>query len=118
MIVADASALIAYLDASDRHHAHAVDAFVDVDRFVVHPVTLCETLVHPVRVGTEVSVVNTLTAIGLVESPMPIDALALARLRVDSGLKLPDCIVLATARWHRAEVLTFDDRLRAAAAVR
>lgn len=115
LIVADASVLIAYLDPNDVHHAAAIQGLVDVDRFVVHPVTLAEVLVHPVRQGTEVAVVNILASIGLVASDMAIEPLALARLRVDSGLKLPDCLVLATAIWHHVGILTFDDQLRTAA---
>lgn len=118
MIVADASALIAYLDGVDAHHGDAVEAFIGVDRFVVHPLTLTEVLVHPASIGTEVTVANTLTSIGKVESPMPIDPIALARQRVATGLELPDCIVLATAMWHDASVLTFGLRLRRADAAR
>lgn len=44
---------------------------------------------------------------------MRIDPVALARLRVDTGLMMPDALVLATASWHRLGVLTFDGRLRA-----
>ncbi len=115
LIVADASALIAYLNPRDAHHADAVQGLIDVDQFVVHPVTLAEVLVHPARSGSESTVLNTLISIGMQESPMPIDAVALARLRAESGLKMPDCLVLATAVWHGTDVLTFDDQLNSAA---
>lgn len=49
LIVADASALIAYLNPGDAHHADAVQGLIDVDQFVVHPVTLAEVLVHPAQ---------------------------------------------------------------------
>ena len=42
LIVVDASALIAYLDAEDTHHDDAMPSLIAVDRFVVHPVTLAE----------------------------------------------------------------------------
>lgn len=116
LIAADASALIAYLDPSDAHHDVAIQGLVEVDNFVLHPLTLAEILVHPVRDGNEIAVTNTLAAIGMIQSPMTIDALALARLRVKSGLKLPDCLVLATAIWHEVGVLTFDNALATAAA--
>ena len=118
LIVVDASALIAYLDADDTHHDDAVPSLIAVDRFLVHPVTLAEVLVHPVRRGTEMDVRNTLITIGLRESPMTIDPVSLARLRVETGLKMPDTLVVATAIWHDAAVLAFDARLRAAAASR
>ena len=117
LIVVDPSALIAYLNPLDTHHDDAVEALVEVDAFVVHPVTLAEVLVHPARIGTEFSVRNTLITIGMQESPMVIDAIALARLRVSSGLKMPDCLVLAAANWHGTDVLTFDDQLQSAAQV-
>ena len=118
LIVVDASALIAYLDDEDTHHDDAVLGLIEVDHFVVHPVTLAEVLVHPVRGGTEVDVRNTLITIGLRESQMTIDPVSLARLRVETGLKMPDTLVLITAIWHDAAVLTFDARLKAAAASR
>ena len=49
---------------------------------------------------------------------MTIDPVSLARLRVEIGLEMPDTLVLATAIWHDAAVLTFDARLKAAAASR
>jgi len=38
----------------------------------------------------------------------------MAQLRVDTGLNLPDCIVLLTALEQRGILATFDDRLRRA----
>jgi predicted nucleic acid-binding protein len=115
VIVADASALIAYLNPTDEHHADAVEALVEHDHFIVHPVTLAEVLVHPVRTGAEHTVLATLSAIGLSQAATQIDPLVLARLRAETSLKMPDCIVLATAKQHACDVLTFDDRLAAAA---
>ena len=48
--------------------------------------------------------------------PFPLGAAQhLAQLRVDTGLKLPDCIVLLTALHQRGILAIFDDRLRRAA---
>ena len=52
-----------------------------------------------------------LAAIGIEVDRSPIDPMQLARLRVDTGCKLPDCCVLALAVARSAPVLTFDDRL-------
>ena len=82
---------------------------------MVHPVTLAEVLVHPARHCTESAVLNTLISIGMRESQMRVDAVALARLRAESGLKMPDCLVLATAIWHGTDVLTFDAQLKSVA---
>lgn len=107
----DASVLIALLDERDEHHADAIDVFTMSPRFVVHPLTLAEVLVHPVRLGQESEVVARLTAIGMSIAPHELDAVELARLRAASGLKMPDCIVVATARSLGTTIVTFDRRL-------
>ena len=53
-----------------------------------------------------------LLAIGVEVDETPTDPLQLARLRVETGCKMPDCCVLATAANHDAFVATFDERLR------
>ncbi len=111
LTVVDASVLIAWLDAADPHHADAIRTLTHVDRFVVHPLTLAEVLVHPVRLGLEGDVVARLGAIGMIVSSLPIDPVALARIRAESGLKMPDCVVVACARAHLADISTFDSRL-------
>ncbi|MEZ5273760.1 MAG: PIN domain-containing protein [Ilumatobacteraceae bacterium] len=117
LIVADASVLIGWLDDRDPHHQEAIDVLAAVERFIVHPLTLAEVLVHPARTGREGEVVSSLEAIGMVLSTQPMDPVGLARLRVASRLKMPDCVVLWCARAHGADVATFDDALRSAAAV-
>ena len=115
MIVVDASVLIGWLDERDAHHAAALDVLASVERFVVHPLTLAEVLVHPARAGREAGVLARLDAIGMIESNRPIDAIALARLRATTGLKMPDCVVLACAAAHELDVASFDVAVRAAA---
>ena len=115
LIVADASVLIGWLDDRDAHHGEAIDVLASVDRFVVHPLTLAEVLVHPARGGREDDVVARLEAVGMVVSSRPFDPVSLARLRATTRLKMPDCVVLACAHAHGLRVATFDDLLRAAA---
>ncbi len=110
----DASVLIAFLDGSDAHHHAAVDALIAIDQFTVDPITLAEVLVHPVRIGQEHDVVARLQAIGMQISQTPQNAVALARIRAETGLKMPDCIVVALGRRQAVEVLSFDRRVRAA----
>lgn len=118
LIVVDASVLIGWLDDRDAHHRDAIDALASVDGFVVHPLTLGEVLVHPARRGREAEVVARLDAIGMQVSDRPLDPVALARTRVSTGLKMPDCVVIVCATQHGVAVATFDDRLRAASAGR
>ncbi len=115
MIVVDASVLIAWLDDRDEHRVDAIDVLASVERFVVHPLTLAEVLVHPARGGREGEVRARLAAMGMGVSAQPIDPVGLARVRASTRLKMPDCVVLACAQLHSAEVATFDEALRAAA---
>jgi predicted nucleic acid-binding protein len=53
-----------------------------------------------------------LEAIGMMVSSRPLNPVELARLRVATRLKMPDCVVLACAQAHGLGVATFDDALR------
>jgi predicted nucleic acid-binding protein len=113
MTVVDASVLIAFLDPNDGHHPTAVQLLADaVPPLLVHPITAAEVLVAPVRRGVAAAVWADLIAIGVEIDPTPVDPLQLARLRVETGCKMPDCCVLASAAAHSTVVATFDERLR------
>jgi len=120
VIVLDASALIAVLTPGDEHHRAALAIFARAvgaaQDFMVNSVTLAEALVFPKRQGRVAEQLAAITELGVVEVPFPLGAAQhLAQLRVDTGLKLPDCIVLLTALHQRGILATFDDRLRRAA---
>ncbi len=53
-----------------------------------------------------------LMAIGVEIDDTPIDPLLLAKLRVKTGCKMPDCCVLASAATRSTAVATFDEQLR------
>ena len=121
MIVADASWVIALRDPADAHHAAAAaigDATAD-DVVLLHPVTFAECLVAPARLGVLDAAATALRDaydICDVDDDAPV---RWARLRANSGLRLPDVIVLDTGIVHGATAIaTFDDRLVAAAASR
>lgn len=116
LTVVDANVLIGWLDDRDALHDAAIEILTAVDWFIVHPLTLAEVLVHPARHGREGGVVARLEAVGMVVSTLPLDPVALARLRATTSLRMPDCVVLACAMAHGLGVATFDERLRAAAA--
>ncbi|MCD2441453.1 type II toxin-antitoxin system VapC family toxin [Agromyces sp. SYSU K20354] len=118
MIVLDASVVIAHLAAGDAHHARATEFFREHagDEFVVHTLTLTEILVGPMRVGRGADATRALASLGIGEWAPPAGSAArLAQLRVDSGLKLPDCCVLDVAVESRHPLATFDARLAEAA---
>jgi predicted nucleic acid-binding protein len=116
VIVVDARVLIAYLDPNDGHHATAVEMLAAASPpLVVHPLTAAEVLVAPVRRGAADNVWADLVAIGVEVDDTPLDPLQLARIRAETGCKMPDCCVLATAANQGTHVATFDERLRRAA---
>jgi predicted nucleic acid-binding protein len=117
MIVVDARVLIAFLDRADAHHEAAVEWLADASPpLVVHPITLAEVLVAPTRNGSAEQAWAVLHSIGVELHSEPTDPLQLARLRVNTGLRMPDCCVIDAARHHGCAVATFDDRLRRASA--
>lgn len=119
MIVLDACVLIAFLDANDSHHSRARTAMERTAGRArgASAVTIAEILVGPGRTGQLDDAEALLTLLGIRQVPLGSDAPPrLARLRAESGLKLPDCCVLLAAQDSAAEaVATFDDRLIKAA---
>ena len=118
MIVLDASVLIAHLNAADAHHDRATQLLLAAgdEPFAASPLTLAEVLVGPARTGLLDLASAILRQLGVTAVQLDADAPALlATLRAATGLKLPDCCVLLAAEQVGAAVLTFDDRLAAAA---
>lgn len=118
MIVLDASVLIAYLDAEDAQHeaAETLLAREIDDDFAANPLTVAEVLVGPSRTGRLDAARSALRGLEVVEQPFPVEtAVRLARLRADTGLRMPDCCVLLAAQDSAARIAAFDDRLVRAA---
>jgi predicted nucleic acid-binding protein len=118
VIVLDASVLIAYLNGADSHHDRAERLLADHidEEFGVNSLTLAEVLVAPTRAGRVEEVRRTLAELDVHELPFPAEpATDLARLRADTGLRMPDCCVLLAARTNGGRVAAFDEGLRKAA---
>ncbi len=114
MIVVDASVLIAYLDSEDAHHHGAVELLVSeaATEFVAATLTLGETLVGPARSGVLDAAIGALQEIGVTELELVEgDAERLARVRSETNLTMPDCVVLVAAENAKARVATFNRRL-------
>jgi predicted nucleic acid-binding protein len=114
VIVLDASVLIAFLAGDDVHHAAAERFLADAidDELAVNPLTLAEIFVAPVRDGHLEAVVAALAALEVHELPFPDEtSVGLARLRAETGLRLPDCCVVLAAEAQGASIATFDGRL-------
>jgi predicted nucleic acid-binding protein len=118
VIVLDASVLIALAQTEDRHHQRAralLRAGVD-EELAASPITLAELLVEPTRVGRPGDALAMVRDLQVRTVPLG-DAAPqqLAILRVETGLRMPDCCVLLAAVDTGSSLATFDQRLLAAA---
>lgn len=115
MIVLDASVLIAFFSGADAHHVAATELLTaaGAEDLVVSSMTLAELLVGPAREGAVDALLEALARLEVGEELFPGDvAVRLARLRAETGLKMPDCCVLLAAETAEAETVgTFDGRL-------
>ncbi|WP_419925189.1 type II toxin-antitoxin system VapC family toxin [Candidatus Poriferisocius sp.] len=116
MIVADASWIVALRDPKDDHHreAVAINGEIAGEVALLHPITLAESLVASAKLGVLDEAASRLRAAFDVVD-VDLDApIRWALLRAETGLRLPDAIVLDTALRHRARAIaTFDERLAA-----
>jgi predicted nucleic acid-binding protein len=116
--VLDASVLIGHLDGNDPHHARAASLLEGSagQTLGASTITLAETLVTPARTDRLADAEAALERLGVQELTLGQNAAsALARLRADLGLKLPDCCVLLAAQEQAATLASFDAALLAAA---
>ncbi|MGI8413097.1 MAG: type II toxin-antitoxin system VapC family toxin [Solirubrobacteraceae bacterium] len=120
LTVLDASILLAHLDDADPHTDAAETILVEADALAASTITLAEVLVGAARVGRLDEQLEALSLLKIREVPVERGAAAqLARLRAETGLRMPDCCVLHTAEAAGADALaTRDDRLSRAAAAR
>jgi predicted nucleic acid-binding protein len=114
VIVADTSWVAALRDPLDVHHAAAVavEGGIGDEAVLIAAVTLAECLVAPARLRRLDEAESALRAAFDVEAPDATAPRRWAQRRADSGLRLPDAIVLETALHQQARALvTFDRRL-------
>lgn len=117
LTVADASVLIATLDADDAHHDAArralTAAWDSQERIVVPVIAYAETMVRPLALGGDVLArADRFFETQTIEALTPPAARTAGSLRArHSWLRLPDALILATAVTLGAErVLTADRR--------
>ena len=112
MIMLDANVLISFWSEVDVHRSDAYAILDTEDDLVLHPVTLAETLVWPIRDSREQEALDDIARLGIEHhTPLIDEPLRAARLRAETGLKLPDVYVLAAAIEHGAVLATFDRRV-------
>jgi len=116
VIVLDANVLIAHFE-DDHTFAGRAEAILESDDdLLIHPLTLAECLVGAVRTGREDELRGGLDAIGVATwQPDAEHPYRLARLRVRTRLRLPDCCALEAAVSTGAALATFDEALAEAA---
>ena len=116
-LILDASVLIGLLDTSDAHHEAAVDdveaADLRGDELLTPASAYSEALVSFARAGRVADARDAVAAMGITVTPLTaaIGEHAAQLRAAHERLRLPDAIVLATARVLDAELLTYDDRL-------
>lgn len=120
MIILDASALIALLDADDAHHATVVpvlDAAADRP-WHISALTLAEVMTRAAadpdllaELGETVADLS-IQVVALEDA----DVEALAQLRARTRLRMPDCCVVLAAQQLQAQVVTADMALAERAA--
>lgn len=115
MIVLDASVLVAHFNPDDANHSRATAALLGAadQPLAASSLTLAEVLVGPARAGQIEHAKAHLARMGIEEIELGDgSAERLARLRAETGLKLPDCCFLLAAQIVHADgVLSFDDKL-------
>ena len=111
VVVLDASVVIGYLNAKDSHHAwvlNLLEQHID-DQLVVSALTHAEYLVVPTRDGRTAEALMKLLDFDLdVEQLDERAAVGLARVRVESELRMPDATVVHTALMRNASLATTD----------
>lgn len=111
MIVLDAGVIIAFFNRDHVHHVSCA-RFIEAnaaERFCASGVTLAETLVRAVEQDVAEELLEDYETLGIEPVDVPGgSAAALARVRAESGLRMPDAIVLFTAELTRAELATTD----------
>jgi predicted nucleic acid-binding protein len=116
-LILDASVLIGLLDSTDAHHDRSIDDVEAADRagrqLLLPASAYSEALVAFARAGRLREARQAVAAMGIAVVPLTETiAEGAAELRArHERLRLPDAIVLATARERGGELLSYDRRL-------
>jgi len=119
MIVLDANILIGLFDPADAQHAKAESLLRDHagEPLAMSAMTLAEFLIRPTIAGVADKAELFIANMGIVVCPLLADdSRHLARMRAESGLKMPDAVVLWLAQSSSASLMTLDQRLAQVAA--
>jgi len=118
MIVLDANILIALFDPFDASHAVAERLLMEHadDHLMMSSLTMAEFLIRPTAEKMASRATTFIGNMGIIVAPLlDDDARHLARVRIESGLRMPDAVVLWLAQSSSAMLMTLDKRLAKAA---
>jgi predicted nucleic acid-binding protein len=114
-VALDASVAIGFLEPADAHHDRAVAWLGDCrgESLIMAASAYSETLVRPLArgLGDRVEAFVDGLEVEIVAADREIARRAAELRAAIEALRLPDALVLATARLRGARLLTFDERL-------
>lgn len=119
IVVLDAGVLIALSSESDAHHEWAMGMFLHTlsQELSMPALTYAEVMVHPTKAGKADEFQQRLAGLHIQVRPCDqSDVADLATLRVDSGLRMPDAVVLHESLRLGATLATTDQALMRKAA--
>lgn len=111
IVVLDAGALIALSSESDAHHEWAMGMFLHTlsQELSMPALTYAEVMVHPTKAGKADEFQQRLSGLQIQVRPFDqTDVADLATLRVESGLRMPDAVVLHESLRLGATLATTD----------
>ncbi len=115
MIVLDANVLIAAFASDDSHHQWAITFLHDTvsEELVISALSYAEILVAPIHANRLNEFRKGIDSLGFnIDDLSADDSIEIAQLRADTGLKMPDVMVLHTALKHGASLATADATLK------
>lgn len=121
VIVLDASAMIALQSRADKHHGWAMDFMKSTLEFdyAISALTFAEVQVQPARANVLERYLEHSRGINIDVLSVEIsDASALALIRAETKLQMPDAVVLHSAEKYQAGLATADKALASAARLR
>jgi len=111
VIILDTCVLIAFADPANIFHADSQRILATTEALAITALTGAELMVHPSpdqsRQWRAMLRRLTIDVVPITEDGME----SIADTRRESGLKMPDALVLWLARTHEAAVASFDQRL-------
>jgi predicted nucleic acid-binding protein len=115
LIVLDACVLIAFADKANRFHDDAFKILSTSDSLLVSALTAAEVMVYPLPAASG-DWGDLFRDLGVAIAPIEEeDVASIAETRRNSGLKMPDVLVLWLAQSRGAGIATFDEQLMAKA---